>query len=493
MLKTHLSGQLEQAITAFEKAQFTQAAACARQVISETDAPPEVAASALAIEGAALVQLGLYRDGLDALRLSNNLYIEHDRKDATGFAHNYLGNAHEELGDLQQAYLHYEQALALADQVSDRSLRARVLANMGAAMAGERRFDLAMKHLRRAAQEADRISEPSLQGWIEGLKARVIAVRGDADGAGECFSRAIEFCHQASETRAEGEILMHFSAYLEELGRPSQALEHLQSALRIFRSVNTRWGIARAYHRLASLAETMGEPAAALEHFRQYHRLRIDMLDEMAKAKVQSMANQRDLELAQMERAVSHLRNVELAEALKEVEAQKSELERLSIRDPLTGTYNRRYLDSALDKAFHFASRHSSRLSVAVVDLDHFKQVNDQHSHAVGDQVLIRFVELVNDNVRAEDVLARFGGEEFVLVMPGVDLAGAASACEKLRKQVADFDWSTVCKSLSVTISIGVADNAGATSWAKIMSDADRRLYKAKDAGRNRVHPSIDW
>ncbi|MFK7956482.1 MAG: diguanylate cyclase [Lysobacterales bacterium] len=486
------SNLLEQATTAFDKARFTHAAACARQILSLSDVPPESAAGALAIEGAALVQLGLYRDGLDALRLSNNLHIEHDLRDATGFAHNYLGNAHEELGDLQQAYLHYDQALALADHVADRSLRARVLANMGAAMAGERRFDVAMNHLHRAAAEADSIHHSSLQGWIEGVKARVIAAKGDTEAAGECFARAIELCHQASETRAEGEILLHFSAYLEELGHGSQALENLRSALRIFRSVNARWGIARAYDRLATLAETMGDPATALAHFREYHQLRVEMLKEMAKARIQSMTNQRDLELAQMERAVSHLRNVELAEALEEVEAQKTELERLSIRDPLTGTYNRRYLDSALDKAFHFANRHNNLLAIAVIDLDHFKQVNDQYSHAVGDQVLIRFVELLNDNLRAEDVLARFGGEEFVLVMAGVDLAAGAAACQKLCHRVTEFDWSTVQDGLSLTISIGLADNVGASTWAEIMSNADRRLYKAKDAGRNRVKPSLD-
>ncbi|MEM9181758.1 MAG: diguanylate cyclase [Pseudomonadota bacterium] len=481
--------KLAAARSAFDEARFVQAAESARGFLAQDDIEPSRAAQAMALEGAALVQLGLYRDGLDALRLSINLHLEHDQREKTGFAHNYIGIAHEELGDLQQAYQNYEQALALANHTADRSLQARVLANMGDAMASEGRFDDALKQLERAARQAEQSGENAMLGWIEGARARALAAKGDVEAAGEWFASAIAHCHQDKETRSEAEILLHFSDYLASLGHQTQALENLNSALRIFRAVNARSGVGRAHEKLAQLAEEMGDFEAALTHFREYHQVQTDMLEELATERVQSMVNQRDLERAQMERAVSHLRNVELAEALKEVEAQKAELERLSIRDPLTGTYNRRYLDSCLGKEYNFAERHGTALSLAVLDLDHFKQVNDQYSHTVGDEVLKQLVELLLDRVRTEDVLARFGGEEFVLVMPGTDEAGSVRACEKLRVAVERCSWEALESGLKVTISIGVADNQGTCGWSEMMSKADRRLYRAKDAGRNQVFP----
>jgi len=122
-----------------------------------------------------------------------------------------------------------------------------------------------------------------------------------------------------------------------------------------------------------------------------------------------------------------------------------------------------------------------------VLDLDHFKQVNDAHGHEVGDQVLIRVAGLLLDVVRRSDVVARTGGEEFVLLMPASDADAAKHCCERALSAIRDFDWSSVAAGLAVTASAGVARSGEAIGLDRVASLADRRLYDAKPLGRDRI------
>jgi diguanylate cyclase (GGDEF)-like protein len=119
--------------------------------------------------------------------------------------------------------------------------------------------------------------------------------------------------------------------------------------------------------------------------------------------------------------------------------------------------------------------------TIALIDVDHFKRVNDQHSHQVGDQVLRELAALLRAACRAGDIAARYGGEEFAVLFTDVAEAEALEAAERIRRLVEDFAWATVAAGLNVTVSIGVA------SGPDLLALADRRLYQAKDAGRNRV------
>jgi|TARA_R110002124_G_scaffold70290_4_gene188708 diguanylate cyclase (GGDEF)-like protein len=152
--------------------------------------------------------------------------------------------------------------------------------------------------------------------------------------------------------------------------------------------------------------------------------------------------------------------------------------------DPLTLSGNRRALDKQLARILAEQSREHSKVSLLLLDLDHFKKVNDNHGHANGDLVLIELVELIQKHTRSLDDLYRYGGEEFIILPLKVDLLKAKSVAENLREKIAQ---STFANGISVTVSIGVAEyRAGETAEAWI-SRADAALYLAKDLGRNRV------
>ena len=162
---------------------------------------------------------------------------------------------------------------------------------------------------------------------------------------------------------------------------------------------------------------------------------------------------------------------------------------RLSMRDPLTGLFNRRYLDETMERETQRARREGSNVGVIVLDIDHFKSLNDTFGHDAGDHVLARTGELLRHLARGSDIACRFGGEEFALILPGAGLQVAAERAEAIRSLFESTPFEYEGRRLPpMTLSAGVAALApGAGDWAESLHQADRALYTAKQAGRNRV------
>ncbi len=165
------------------------------------------------------------------------------------------------------------------------------------------------------------------------------------------------------------------------------------------------------------------------------------------------------------------------------------ELRAQSIQDPLTGLFNRRYLDPTLDREIAHSRRHGQPLSVVSMDADHFKSFNDRFGHDAGDLVLKRLAELMMATIRTSDIACRLGGEEFLLVLPGADTEAAKARAEELRQRVAALTLEHHGRGLGgITVSLGVATIPGqADSKETLLLRADAALYKAKKEGRNRV------
>ncbi|MEI9993856.1 MAG: PleD family two-component system response regulator [Rhizomicrobium sp.] len=162
----------------------------------------------------------------------------------------------------------------------------------------------------------------------------------------------------------------------------------------------------------------------------------------------------------------------------------------MAITDQLTGLHNRRYMARHLDNLVASAGRNGKPLAFLILDIDHFKQVNDGHGHDIGDEVLKEFANRISANVRGIDLACRYGGEEFVVVMPDTDMGLAYSIAERLRKSIetTPIAISRAPTRLNITISIGIAGSKGADDSADaLLHRADQALYSAKRSGRNRV------
>ena len=160
-----------------------------------------------------------------------------------------------------------------------------------------------------------------------------------------------------------------------------------------------------------------------------------------------------------------------------------------ALRDDLTKTFNKKYFTDRLESEFAFATRTKANLSLVAFDLDHFKQINDTYGHPVGDQVLAEFAQVVSVLVRAEDVFARIGGEEFAVICQSTDPAQAQAVAERIRQGVTAHGFSVDGHVLPVAISAGVASipEQSITDAQALVSAADQALYEAKRTGRNRV------
>ena len=158
--------------------------------------------------------------------------------------------------------------------------------------------------------------------------------------------------------------------------------------------------------------------------------------------------------------------------------------ESLTITDPLTGAYNRRYLDIRLAEEMNRSIRYGTIFSISLIDIDHFKEINDTFGHQVGDSVLNELTHLIKDNSRETDIVARYGGEEFIIIYPCTPKSGVLTQVERLREIVESYKFKELERPM--TISIGVSDSAGKMTSEQVVQEADSNLYLAKNRGRNR-------
>ena len=179
-----------------------------------------------------------------------------------------------------------------------------------------------------------------------------------------------------------------------------------------------------------------------------------------------------------------------LQQQLQDIQSLQAKLTDQANRDALTGLYNRRYLNDSLQREFDRCARNGAPLSILLIDLDHFKQINDVHGHAAGDDVLRQVAALLQQDMRSSDICCRYGGEEFLLVLPAMAMDAALARAEHCRTRLAEQPWLADGRWVSVTLSIGVASvPAAGMAPEALIALADQALYRAKAEGRNRVCP----
>jgi diguanylate cyclase (GGDEF)-like protein len=179
--------------------------------------------------------------------------------------------------------------------------------------------------------------------------------------------------------------------------------------------------------------------------------------------------------------------DAEKSRLLEQLREHAEAFERQAREDALTGLANRRVFDQTLAQEFRRARRTGTPLSLAMIDIDHFKRINDGYSHAAGDAVLVAVAQVMREQCREMDVPSRWGGEEFGLLLPHTRPEDAVSVCERLRKAFAGLRFPEIDPELRISVSIGLADEAGLETHESLLARADQALYAAKRAGRDRV------
>ena len=168
----------------------------------------------------------------------------------------------------------------------------------------------------------------------------------------------------------------------------------------------------------------------------------------------------------------------------RELRSSFIKIQELAVTDELTRTPNRRAFMNDAQKALSWSRRYNRPLTIALMDIDHFKNVNDTYGHDAGDEVLCDIANLIKDTTRSTDIIARYGGEEFILCLPETDISEAVAVAEKIRKTVQDHKFS---HGESLTACIGLTEISPEASLESMIQETDHAMYQAKHSGRNRV------
>ncbi|MCU0928731.1 MAG: diguanylate cyclase [Burkholderiaceae bacterium] len=254
---------------------------------------------------------------------------------------------------------------------------------------------------------------------------------------------------------------------------------------------------------LADLAESLGDSAGALRWLRACQQVQAERSRLASRARQQAAALQTELQRVERERDEIEARRLEserarlalatlstqLAQQVERVEALQQELRQQAVRDPLTGLHNRRHLNAVLPAMFALARRDGQPLAAVVIDLDHFKQVNDHHGHLAGDELLAAFGRLLGAGLRRSDVACRYGGEEFCLLLPRTAAPAARRKAAALLRQWRAMRFDLGGGIGGLTFSAGVADTSDAaiTEPVDLLRAADAAALRAKRSGRARV------
>ncbi len=209
----------------------------------------------------------------------------------------------------------------------------------------------------------------------------------------------------------------------------------------------------------------------------ELEKLSVELIDDIVRR--QEAEKKLKLEMEQRERLAEQREKL-----LEELNRKNKALEKMAISDSLTGLYNHQYIIKRLSKEMAGARRYKNPISIIMLDIDHFKQINDTLGHQTGDRVLESITDALQETLREVDIAGRYGGEEFLVILPRTGLDGAFIGAERIRQKIESIKWDI--EGLSTTISAGVATMVEDEDASSLIARADQLLYKAKEAGRNR-------
>lgn len=323
-------------------------------------------------------------------------------------------------------------------------------------------LDTARCHAERALELLEEFDTPLYEVAVRGNLGEVLAYQGELEAADELLHTALRLAEHIGAAAYRDRVRASIGEWLLLSDRYEDASAWLDQLLSEMGEDGPHSTLIRTHHAAYLAARALGRFDAALTHHEAYERLH----------------RQRTTNQLQSQSKMFVTRT----EAQAEVELHRFSAE----RDPLTALGNRRQLERLLPQLLQAAADEHRSFTVALVDIDHFKEINDDFGHAVGDAVLIDLAEVFLRYADDDDLVIRYGGDEIVIVMPDTRGDAAFDRCERIRRHVVQHEWSGVPSDRPITISIGVA-SAPPHDADGLLREADRTLYRAKRAGRNLV------
>ncbi len=409
-----------------------------------------------------------------------------------------LGNVYSERGDLTEALHFHQRGLEHAVRIGSTLLEISSLCNLGGDYVDLGRYEEGIEVCRRSVVLGERLEDWEKVAVALTSMGSAYVKRGQQAEALDCHRRALEIARTHTLQKATAHALYSIGEILLLQGTLESARERLVAGATLAQAIGARRTAFQCAEALAEVCRRQGRYADALGHYETFRRLEKEVFTEEAEERAQALVIQMEVAHHRRESESLAALNAALQEAntqLEEANAQLAEanarLEVLSVTDALTGLPNHRALVAALEAQIAHACRENKPCAVLFLDVDHFKQVNDTYGHPIGDAVLREFAARVRGCLREEDVLGRWGGEEFLILLPGTDARRAQRIGERVRAAIAArplLERDMASGGIAITCSIGtVASPPHPPLRDTLVAAADTALYAAKRGGRNQV------
>jgi two-component system, cell cycle response regulator len=391
-----------------------------------------------------------------------------------------IGKIYFSYDDFVSALEHHRQAAEYNPNIKNEKLTASLFINLGSDYLHLLQYDEALKALQQGLLRAKNIDHLEyisealcLIGQVQWALGQLDLAQGSLLSALKINKKLKNQWNLASNYLALGKI--NLAVRDDQL-----ANKYLKQGLLHAQRRNAADLVFQFEELIAELAELQGDFKLALAYFKRFHLGQQTVKSQLSPYKLQAMKMQLEIESARLENA-----DLRRQRASQHCEIQR--VERLASYDGLTGILNRRGLEEQGCELFQRQRMNQQSLSVLMIDVDHFKRVNDGCGHPVGDKVLRQIAALLKSGCRQDDLVGRYGGEEFVVLLPNHEGVAAIEVGERLRGLVDAWIWARIHPELKITISVGIASVADDASLEALLNRSDQCLYRAKQQGRNRV------
>ncbi|MBE9608991.1 GGDEF domain-containing protein [Chitinilyticum piscinae] len=429
---------------------------------------------------------GLYRQALATLLRLCSCAADAGDVHAFLLGQTGIGNLYAAYSDWRRALRYHERSLEWDGELDDVKLRINIRLHMigGLLVLGKARRVLLL--LDECFELVAALPDQALRAELEMYRGIALQMQKEHPAALHAFAEAHSLLDIAPQHWVRVKTLLHEGQSRLALGEVLAARDILRDGIALSQ-LHGMVLLEQHYEEALSLAcEQLGDYAAALASEQRAHRIAQQLVRQAPMSELRSQSLR---QLKRLEQLMRFNRSRQENQALRQAQAaQHDTLARLQYEihtDALTGTFNRRWLDAELER--RTALRNTQPFALLLIDIDHFKDINDRYSHLCGDQVLRAMGELLRRFSRNDDQAARYGGEEFVLLLRQSNAQLVLAIAERLRRLVEQHPWQTLLADRGVTISVGVALWRSGERAAELLARADQALYRAKNAGRNQV------